>query len=402
MSVTSWMFKLRGNYSPQQGLIFGVLGFLILLGIWVLVTMGNDPVIEAGIMPSPSKVFSAYGDLFEDNKLFKNLCLSLGFNFGGYLKAVLISIPIGFIVGLYPVMNASFQSPVNAFRFIPLTAITGIFLSAFGIGTSLKMNFLAFGIMIYLVPIIMQRIKEVQDVYLKTVYTIGATDWQTIRTVYFPAVLSKLSDDIRVLTAISWTYIIVAEGIGDQGGLGSLVFKAGQRMGRPDKTFAILLIFILIGLIQDRLFVYLDKKFFPHKFQIKDQHSQKLKEDSLFETILDFSFAIGIWLLLAVYLLLAINEFIPFLGGVKPLNYLFEDTVWVVHVIFLSTIAYKAWCIYETRTRKASQMASGILVADKVEEAANSTDESLSVEEAIQETKDNIESSDSATENDEQ
>ena len=32
--------------------------------------------------------------------------------------------------------------------------------------------------------------------------------------------MSKLSDDIRVLTAISWTYIIVIENIGSEGGLG--------------------------------------------------------------------------------------------------------------------------------------------------------------------------------------
>lgn len=346
------MFKLRGNYTPLQGLIFGIVGFLITLVVWYLVTMGEDPMIESGILANPMKVFGAFDDLYRDNELIKNLCLSLGFNFGGYIKAILFAIPIGFIIGLYPVFNAAFQSQVDAFRFIPLTAVTGIFLAAFGIGTALKINFLAFGIMIYLVPIIIQRIKEVSDVYLKTVYTIGATDWQTISTVYFPAVLSKLSDDIRVLTAISWTYIIVAEGIGDQGGLGSLVYRVGQRMGRPDKTFAILLIFVLIGLIQDRLFVYLDKKFFPHKYQIKEQHSAKLKEPSIWESMFDFGMAALIWVLLGVYLLLAINEFVPFLGNLKPLSYLFQDTVWVVHVIFLSTIIYKAWCIFTTRQEK--------------------------------------------------
>jgi len=348
----SWMFKLRGNYSPQQGLIFGIIGFLITFFVWYLVTMGEDPMIESGILANPLKVFGAFDDLFRDNELIKNLCLSLGFNFGGYIKAILFAIPIGFIIGLYPVFNAAFQSQVDAFRFIPLTAVTGIFLAAFGIGTALKINFLAFGIMIYLVPIIIQRIKEVSDVYLKTVYTIGATDWQTIRTVYFPAVMSKLSDDVRVLTAISWTYIIVAEGIGDQGGLGSLVYRVGQRMGRPDKTFAILLIFVLIGLIQDRLFVYLDKKFFPHKYQIKEQHSSKLKEPGFFETAFDFGMATLIWVLLGVYVLLALNEVFPFLGNLKPLKYLFEDTVWVVHVIFLSTIFYKAWSIFKTRQEK--------------------------------------------------
>ena len=343
----SWMFKLRGGYNSQKGLIFGIIGFLVTLMIWILFTRGATPIVPSGILPSPAKVLGAFGDLMADNELFKNLCLSLGYNFGGYIIALAISLPVGFAIGLYPVVNAMFKAQVDAIRFVPLTAITGLFIVAFGIGASSKINFLAFGIIIYLTPIIVQRISEVSDVFLKTVYTIGATDWQTIKTVYIPAVLSKLSDDIRVLTAISWTYIIVAEGIASQGGLGSLIYSVGRKQGRPDKTFAILIIFILIGLIQDRLFVYLDKRFFPHKYQIKEQHSAKIKEPSILDSALDFGIMIFIWVCLGIYVLLAINEFYPFIGNeVKPLKYLFADTVWVIHTIFVSVIVYKLWCFY--------------------------------------------------------
>lgn len=355
----SWMFKLRGGYNSQKGIIFGIIGFLVTLMIWIFFTYGENPIAPGGILPAPAKVLGAFGDLMADNELFKNLCLSLGYNFGGYIIALAIALPVGFLIGLYPVVNAMFKAQVDAIRFIPLTAITGLFIVAFGIGASSKINFLAFGIIIYLTPIIVQRISEVSDVFLKTVYTIGATDWQTIRTVYIPAVLSKLSDDIRVLTAISWTYIIVAEGIASQGGLGSLIYNVGRKQGRPDKTFAILIIFILIGLIQDRLFVYLDKRFFPHKYQIKDKYSAKILEPSILDSMLDFAINILVWGLLSVYVLLAINEFYPFLGdNVKPLEYLFSDTVWVIHTIFISIILYKLWCFYRGFQNKKPKVAT--------------------------------------------
>lgn len=366
----SWMFELRGSVTKSQRVIFGILGFLLLLGLWMIMSSGADPIIENGILPKPfslcdtqmvdktyvntkgetiteqvekrnNSVLCAFGDLYRDSGLFKNLCLSLGFNIGGYIKALLWSLPIAFLIGLFPLFNAMFQSQIDAYRFIPLTAVTGIFLATFGIGSALKVNFLAFGIMIYLVPVIIQRIKEVDDVYVKTVYTLGATKWQTIRSVYIPAVLSKLSDDVRVLTAISWTYIIVAEGIGDEGGLGSLIYKAGKRMGRPDKVFAILIIFILIGLVQDRIFVYLDKKFFPHKYQVKDQYSSEIKKESSFELVIDFIIQAMIWVCLGAYVILALDELFGILGGLNLLSYLFKDTVWVLHTIFLSIILYK-------------------------------------------------------------
>ena len=353
----SWMFKLRGTYSSQQGIIFGFIGFLVTLMIWIFFTSGGEPIVPSGILPTPAKVLGAFGDLMSDNELFKNLCLSLGYNFGGYIIALAIALPFGFLIGLYPVLNAAFKAQVDAIRFIPLTAITGLFIVAFGIGASSKINFLAFGIIIYLTPIIVQRISEVSDVFLKTVYTIGATDWQTIRTVYMPAVLSKLSDDIRVLTAISWTYIIVAEGIASQGGLGSLIYNVGRKQGRPDKTFAILIIFILIGLVQDRLFVYLDKRFFPHKYQIKEKHSSKLKKPSVLDFALDFGFMILGWVSLGVYLILALNEFLGFLE-VKPLSYLFADTVWVIHTIFISILIYKVWCIVQGFNKRKPKVAT--------------------------------------------
>ncbi len=337
------MFKLRGPISPLQSMIFGILGFLSILLFWVLLTVGNAPVMPPSILPAPFKVFSAFGEMFVENDLIRNICLSLGFNFGGYIKALLISIPIGFCIGLFPILRASYQRPVDGIRFIPITAITGLFIVAFGIGSGMKINFLAFGIMIYLIPIIIQRVDEVKDVYLKTVYTIGANAWDTIITVYIPSVLSKLSDDIRVLTAISWTYIIVAEGIANQGGLGSLIFFIGKRQGRPDKVFAILLLFILIGIIQDRLFVLLDRKFFPFKYQQKEKPKKLFTIPDSAKLLLGFAGKIFMWAILGVYLLVAINEFTGIISDVKILDYFFQDTCWTIHLLFLTIIAYQIY-----------------------------------------------------------
>jgi len=183
--------------TPAQRLIFGILGAALVLGVWMLFTTGANPVFPSTI-PSPVKVFYAFGDLCRDNELFKNLGFSLGLNLSGYLEAIVFTIPLGFIIGLFKYTRWGFQKQVDAFRYVPLTALTGVFIVLFGIGAPSKIHFLALGILIYLLPVMVQRIDEVSDVYLKTVHTLGATDWQTIRTVYFPSVLSRLSDDIRV------------------------------------------------------------------------------------------------------------------------------------------------------------------------------------------------------------
>jgi NitT/TauT family transport system permease protein len=342
-----WLFKLRGSLSDRQSHLLALVGALVVLGLWVLVTSGAKPMIPATSLPHPWKVVTATGELFRDNELIMNLCRSIALNLGGYIKAFMWSIPIGFAIGLVPLLRGAFQRMIDAIRFIPLTAITMLFILWYGIYVGAKINFLAFGIFIYLLPVIIQRIDEVDDVYLKTVHTLGASYWQTIKTVYWPAVASKLSDDMRILTAISWTYIIVAETSADQGGIGSLIYRAGQRMGRIDKTFACLVIIIIVGILQDKIFGYLDRKFFPHKYQIANQSGKIVAQESFVTPVIEFALNIITWIFLAVFIILLINEYSSFLGELKPLQYLFGDAQWTVNVVCALILFFKVKSLFK-------------------------------------------------------
>ncbi|MEL6719506.1 MAG: ABC transporter permease subunit [Bacteroidota bacterium] len=312
------MFELRGKLSASQSLILGILGLVLFIIFWWVMAevlavqrpvvdgyttriptvaeaaeMGidRDSLLRADslrfenattftkvypILPTPLQVVKAFPKLTKEDKLVSNTFLSIWRNLQGYFWAVFLSVPLGFIIGLYPLFRGLFGKQVDALRYLPLTALVGIFITWFGIGESMKISFLAFGIIVYLLPVVIQRIFEVEDVYLKTVFTLGATNWNTIKTVYIPSVMSKLIDDIRVLTAISWTYIIIAELLNKEGGIGALIYTAGRRGQIPD-VFAILIVIILVGFLQDRVFVYLDKRLFPHKYMKKRlQGSQEI------------------------------------------------------------------------------------------------------------------------------
>lgn len=302
-------------------------------------------------LPTPGDVFGSYGSMIKDNSLIQNTFRSIGLNLGGYIKALLWTIPLGFIIGLFPIFKGMFNRTIDAIRFVPLAACTVLFIVWFGTSIPMKVNFLAFGIFIFLLPIVIQRINEVSDVYLKTVYTIGANKWQTIRSVYIPSVMSKLIDDIRILTAISWTYIVVAETINsEEGGLGALTYIV-RRQSQTEKLFAILILFIFIGVIQDRIFVRLDKELFPHKYQIKNAYG-KVEPPSSLDTILDFAFKAFVWAALGVYVVLAINEFVGFLGGIKVIDYLFGESCWAFHVVMLSIIFYKLKKVFDSKKSK--------------------------------------------------
>ncbi len=337
-----WLFKLRGDIPKGSRVVLELLGIGLILLVWFFLSYGENPIVPKLTLPSPGSVFSSYGEMLSDNNLVQNTFRSIGLNLGGYIKALLWTLPLGFAIGLIPLFRGMFHRTIDATRFIPLAACMVVFIVWYGTSIPMKVNFLAFGIFIFLLPIVIQRIDQVKDVYLKTVYTIGANKWQTIKSVYIPSVMSKLIDDIRILTAISWTYIVVAETINaEEGGLGALTYIV-RRQSQTDKLFAILLLFIFIGVIQDRIFVRLDRELFPHKYQVKDaQKHGKLDKETTLDTIFDFAFSAFVWSALGVYVILTINEFVGFLGGIKVIDYLFGESCWAFHVVMISVIFYK-------------------------------------------------------------
>lgn len=257
------LFRLRGDLNKKETLAIQVIGLITLVVCWhFAIALFKIP---RGILPSPVEVFNSFGELFQNDNLIGNLSYSMKINLYGYLEAIGICVPLGFVLGLFPLFREMFSRPLDSIRFLPISALTGLFIAWFGIDSMMKIQFLSFGIGVYLLPLVVQRVKEVEQVYCDTVYTLGASKWQTIISVFVPAVFSKISDDIRVITAVSWTYIIIAELVNRaDGGIGSLAYMA-SRQSRLDKVFAILLIIILIGYIQDKIAVLFDDMFFPYK-----------------------------------------------------------------------------------------------------------------------------------------
>ena len=234
------------------------------LFIWYAVT--NFGLINNHVMPTPQKTWNAFTEMQTDDNLFGNILFSIRINLVGYLKCIIAALVVGFAIGLFPTIRKMFSQQVNALRFVPITALMGIFIAISGLTIATKINFLAFGIWVYLVPVVVQRIDEVNEVHLQMMKTLGASFWQTVRYVTWPSVISRLSDDIRILVGISWTYIIVAELAGIQGGLGSLIFL-GERQSNVGKVYAVIFIIVAIGIIQDALFRLIDRLLFRFKYQ---------------------------------------------------------------------------------------------------------------------------------------
>jgi len=258
-------FTLRGSLPKRSRVIVEVAGAIIVLLLWFAITniLGLFP---QSILPSPGSVLLSLKELHYDNALIRNAFYSIKLNIFGLAESVVFALPLGMIIGLIPVLRCFSERYITIVRFLPLTAVVGVFVAWFGIETNMKVQFLAFSIFLYLLPAVIEKVDNVENVYVQTARTLGATTWQTIRTIFIPAVLSRSLDSIRVLAALSWTYIVVAEMVNASGGgIGALAYVCA-RQSRIDKVFAILIVILIIGYVQDKILILLDRFLFPYKY----------------------------------------------------------------------------------------------------------------------------------------
>jgi NitT/TauT family transport system permease protein len=258
------LIRIKESLPRKSKWVVELLGIILFIGLWYALVYFKH--YRPSVLPMPHRVLSAIPEMWEKYHLARHTGYSILLNLLGYFEAAVVSVIIGFTIGLCPVFRGLSERMLAALRFLPLTPVLGDMAVLLGIGLNMKVQFLALGIAVYLIPVVVQRIDEVESVYIDTVKTHGASKWQAIRTVIIPDVFSRFSDDIRVLVAISWTYIVIAEMINSSdGGIGSMVFVA-QKQSRADMVFGLIVIILVVGLIQDRIMKWMDARMYRHKY----------------------------------------------------------------------------------------------------------------------------------------
>ena len=271
------LFKFGGSSDfGKLTPVISAIGILILIGLWWL--EAKFEVIPTKILPSPIDVLGSIGSLINENHLFGNMWFSIKMNLSAYVLAIVVSLPLGILITVYPALNLAIGKYISAIRFLPLPACVAIFIAISGLTYTTKLSFLVVALVIYIVPEVANRVQNLQNpnndkdfVYLQTMKTMGATGFQTFRYVYWPYITSGVSGSIRSLLALSWSYVTISELIYKDGtinGIGALI-NTSIRQSDMAAAWCCLFIVILIGVIQDVLFREGEKLLFPHMYNKK-------------------------------------------------------------------------------------------------------------------------------------
>lgn len=260
-------FAIRGTLSGPWVVALGLVPVVIVLGLWWFVTAGptaETRIISPVILPSPAEVVASFSELWFERALTRSILYSTGRVLAGFALASLIAVPLGIAMGAFTSIRAMFNPVAVAGGYLPIAALVPLTLSWFGVGETQKVVFLAVGCFVFLLPLVVAAVDEVEETYLKTAWTLGATRSQAVFRVLIPIAAAQIYDALRLVIGIGWTYIILAEIVAAERGLGNLIIVS-QRRGPREHIYLVLLVIVLLAFVTDKLLQWLGRRLFPYR-----------------------------------------------------------------------------------------------------------------------------------------
>lgn len=253
------LWGIRSAIPPGTARLLSLGSVVALVGIWCALSYltvdrgrGPEPLVSHFFLPPPGEVVKSLLYLTFDRGLLGAVWVSAVRILKAFGLSVAVALPLGILMGAFEAVNRFFDPIVAPLRYLPITAFIPLLILWFGIDESQKIAFLFLGTVVFLLPVVVDAIRVVPEELVQTAFTLGASRAQVVRTVLIPAALPQIFDSFRVMNAIAWTYIILAEIVNPQSGIGYILRLAEQHT-KPAWSFAGILVVGVIGILTDLL-----------------------------------------------------------------------------------------------------------------------------------------------------
>ena len=236
--------------------------------------MGKDPGASGAASPVQKAGFPTLGqmaavvaknlsDPFYDNgPNDKGIGVQLAYSLGrvglGYLLAALVAIPVGFVIGLSPLLHRALDpfiqvlKPISPLAWMPLalytikdSAVSGVFVIFICSIWPMLLN-TAFGV------------ASVRREWLNVARTLEVSRLRTAFEVILPAAAPTILTGMRISMGIAWLVIVAAEMLVGGTGIGYFVWNEWNNLALPSVIFAVVMIG-LVGMLLDQAFGWLQK-----------------------------------------------------------------------------------------------------------------------------------------------
>ena len=194
--------------------------------------------------------------------LLEDAWASLKRLFAGLALSSIVALVVGLHMGAFPVVETVMFKFVSFFSFLPPLALLPLVFIYLGTGEEAKVAIVFLGTVFDLTQNFYLRILEVPDRYVFQSYAQGASTPEVLYKICLRLKLPPILDTIRLAMRPAWVYLIAAELIAAEAGLGYRISLV-QRNLRVDVILWYILFIAVLGFLFDLLVRWFIEKAFP-------------------------------------------------------------------------------------------------------------------------------------------
>jgi sulfonate transport system permease protein len=204
-------------------------------------------VVDPFFTSQPSRVALACVDVVRDGRLARDAAVSLS-EFGvGFVLALAVGLPLGLMLGAFPILRDLIDPPVMAVYATPQLALLPIFVLWLGIGMESKIAVVFLGAVIPIIVNSMAGVRQVDRALVVAARSFCATRRDVFAKVILPASLPAVMIGVRLGSSRAVLGVVVAEMYVSQEGIGNQIMRLGSAF-RVDRLLVYVLLVSIFGL----------------------------------------------------------------------------------------------------------------------------------------------------------
>ncbi len=249
------------------------LAILPFAAVLIAYAIGSDIRLEANpndkLLPAPATVFETTARLLTepdrrsgDILFWLDTMASLQRLLLGVVISAAVATVFGVLIGLLPAVRNTLSGFVAVISMIPPLALLPILFIVFGLGELSKVVLIVVGILPFLIRDLSGRVLEIPREMIVKAETLGASTLVIATRVALPQLMPRLIQAIRLSLGPAWLFLIAAEAIAADQGLGYRIFLV-RRYLAMDVILTYVIWITALAFVMDWALKTLSRKVFP-------------------------------------------------------------------------------------------------------------------------------------------
>jgi NitT/TauT family transport system permease protein len=263
---TSVFWSIRQGFPQWLSMLLVAMSLLVPLTLWTIVS--SLQLVPPTFLPTPFAVIDAGFKMFAENNLGGDVLASCSRVLAGFVLAAVIGVPVGLAMGTFYSMDSLLSPIVGTVRYMPITGFVPLIIIWVGLDEPSKILIITLGVVLYNIIMVADAVKFIPNEMINVAYTMGASRWDVLWKVIVPATFPSVLDTLRVNISGAWNFVVIAELLAAQSGLGFKIIQA-QRFLQTDKVLFCIVLIGAIGLVLDYALKWLSKRLTPWADQVR-------------------------------------------------------------------------------------------------------------------------------------